>query len=32
METHTHYQTEYIEKPVVPMVHRSLKESIKESQ
>ena len=32
METQTHYQTEYIEKPVVTMAHRSAKDAAKESQ
>jgi hypothetical protein len=32
METQTHYQTEYIEKPAILTPHRSAKDAIKQSQ
>lgn len=32
METQTHYQAEYVEKPVIPNSLRSTKDSVKDSQ
>ncbi len=32
METQTHYQAEYVEKPVIPKSLRSLKDPTKNSQ
>ncbi len=32
METQTHYQTEYVEKPVIPVSLRPLKDPTKDSQ
>lgn len=32
METRTHYQSEYVEKPVISKSLRSLKDSVKDSQ
>ncbi len=32
METKTHYQAEYVEKPVIPVSLRILKDPIKDSQ